>query len=190
MQEEMVRSYGRADEILVGVFAGIHEDTNNQTSYYFEDFSSFNKETLTWSSRVEVIVEVRASFLKPEIIRRAEFKRLIPLDRVGICWDFYQGKRSVFLVEGQRNLVFLEAGLDETENSAYRELVDAYPVTQECRAVDVFNLMIRDIAVTLPPQRPVLRPSLEREPFRWGPWKSGGGTIDWVRGLSFPAWLF
>lgn len=82
MSEEMRKSYGQADEIMIGIFAGI-------------------------------------------------------------CWDFYEGNRSVYLVEGQKNLVFLEVGLDDVNSESYRKFIDAYPVTRECRAVDVFNLTIR-----------------------------------------------
>jgi hypothetical protein len=92
---------------------------------------------------MDVIVEVRHGEFKPEIIRRAELKRLVPLDRVGICWDIYEGNRTVFLVEGQKNLVFLKVGLDEANSESCRNLLDAYPTTSECRPVDVFHLMIR-----------------------------------------------
>jgi hypothetical protein len=143
MGEEMQKSYEQADEIMAGIFAGTYEDEQHRLVYYFRDFSLFNKETLSWGPTVEVIVQIQPGRFKPEIIGEREFKRLIALDRVGICWDFYGRNRSVYLVEGQKNLVFLEVGLDEVKSESYRNLIDAYPVTGECRAVDVFNLMIR-----------------------------------------------
>ena len=144
MKGEMRRSYDRADEIVIGVFTGIHRDKKNGIIYYFSDFSIFDKETLSWGSPQNVIVQVRPDELKPEIIRRNEFKRLIDLDKTGICWDYYEGSRSVFLVEGKKNLIFLEMGFDETSSTSYRRLLDAYPVTGECRARDVFDLMIQE----------------------------------------------
>jgi len=143
MSEEMRRSYGRSNEILVGVLAGVRNDEQMGTLYYFDDFSLFDKEAFSWRPTPSVIVEVRPSSVRPEIIRRGEFNKLVPLDRVGICWDYFEGKRSVYLVEGQKNLVFLKVELEETTNNARRNLLDAYPVTRECQAIDVFHLMIR-----------------------------------------------
>ncbi len=143
MQEEMRKSYEGADEIMAGVFTGIREDEAQSIVYYFENFSRFNKETFSWGKPEDVVAEVRPGEFKPEIIRQQELKRLVLLDRVGICWDLYEGRRSVFLVEGQKNLIFLKVGLNEATNKSYRSLLDAYPATAECRAVDVFNLMIR-----------------------------------------------
>jgi hypothetical protein len=144
MIEEMRKSYERANEIIVGVFAGIHRDKEGGLIYYFSDFSRFDKETLSWGSSQNVIMQVRPHELRPQIIRRNEFKTLIDLDKTGICWDYYQGNRNVFLVEGRRNLIFLEMGFDEATSESYRNLLDAYPDTDECRARDVFNLMIQD----------------------------------------------
>jgi hypothetical protein len=145
MKEEMQKSYDRANEIVVGVFTGTHQDKKNGVVYYFSDFSRFDKETLSWGPSQNVIMEVRPNKLKPEIIRRSEFETLVDLDKTGICWDFYQGNRHVFLVEGKMNLLFLELGFDEATGNSYRNLLDAYPDTDECRAKDVFNLMIRDL---------------------------------------------
>ncbi len=145
MKEEMRRSYDRANEIVIGVFAGIHKDKKSGIIYYFSDFIMFDKETLSWSPPQKVIMQVRQDELKPEIIRRNEFKRLIDLDKTGICWDYYEGSRSVFLVEGKMNLIFLEVGFDEASSTSFRHLFDAYPVTDECRARDVFDLMIQDL---------------------------------------------
>ena len=145
MREEMRKSYERADEIMTGVLTAIRDEDPENIIYYFENFSLFNKETFSWGKPMDVIVEVRPGEFRPEIIRRQELKKLVPLDRVGICWDFYEGSRSVFLVEGQKNLVFLRVGLNEATSESYRTLLDAYPATTECRAVDVFNLMIRHL---------------------------------------------
>jgi hypothetical protein len=144
MKEEMQKSYDRANEIVVGVLTDIHQDKKGGLIYYFSDFSRFDKETLSWGPSQNVIMQVRPDKFKPEIIRRNEFKILIDLDKTGICWDFYQGNRNVFLVEGKMNLIFLELGYDEATGNSYRNLLDAYPVTNECRARDVFNLMIQD----------------------------------------------
>jgi len=146
MKEEMRKSYDRANEIIAGVFTGAHKDKKRGLIYYFSNFSRFDKETLSWGSSQNVIMQVQQDELKPEIIRQNEFKRLIDLDKIGICWDFYQGNRNVFLVEGRMNLIFLELGFDEAAGDSYRNLLDAYPVTDECRARDVFDLMIQDLA--------------------------------------------
>lgn len=145
MYEEMRKSYDLADEILIGVLTGIHRDKKGNLIYYFSDFSKFDKETLSWGPSQNVIMQVEGHKVSPELIRRNEFKRLIDLDRIGICWDFDQGNRSIYLVEGKENLIFLENGFDEAKSTSYRNLLDAYPVTGECRARDVFNLMIRDL---------------------------------------------
>jgi hypothetical protein len=145
MKEEMRKSYDRANEIIVGVFTGPHKDKKSGLIFYFSDFSQFDKNTLSWGSAQNVIMKVQPAEISPEIIRRNEFKKLIDLDKTGICWDFYQGDRNVFLVEGQMNLIFLEVGFDEAVSDSYRILFDAYPVTDECRAKDVFDLMIQDL---------------------------------------------
>jgi len=145
MKEEMRKSYDCADEIIVGVFSGTHQDKKRGLIYYFSDFSRFDKETLSWGSSQNVIMQVQAGELRPEIIRWNEFETLIDLDKIGICWDYYQGNRNVFLVKGKMNLIFLELGFDEATGDSYRNLLDAYTVTDECRARDVFNLMIQDI---------------------------------------------
>lgn len=144
MIAEMRRSFDRANEIVIGVLTGSHEDKKNGLVYYFSDFTRFDKETLSWGTAQNVIMQVRPYDFAPEIIERNEFKTLIDMDKIGICWDFYQGNRSVFLVEGKMNLVFLEMGFDEASGQSYRHLIDAYPVTDECRARDVFDLMIQD----------------------------------------------
>lgn len=145
MKEEMLNSYYRANEIIDGVLTGTHQNEKGGLVYYFSDFSRFDKKTLSWGPPQNVIMQVQPDEFRPEIIRRNEFKNLIDLDKTGICWDYYQGNRNVFLVEGRRNLIFLEMGFDEATNDSYRHLLDAYPDTDECRAEDVFNLMIRDM---------------------------------------------
>lgn len=145
MKEKMRKSYDRADEIIIGVFSGAHQDKKDGLIYYFSDFSVFDRDTQSWGPSQNVIMQVRPDKFKPELIRRNEFKRLIDLDKTGICWDFYQGYRSIFLVEGKMNLIFLELGFDEASSKSYRNLLDAYPVTDECRARDVFDLMIQDL---------------------------------------------
>jgi len=146
LKEEMQNSYDQADEIVIGVFTGIHRDDEDGLIYYFGDFSRFDKETMSWGPSQNVIMQVQPDKVKPEIIKRNEFKRLIDLDRTGICWDYYKGSRSIYMVEGKRNLIFIEFGLSEAGSTSYRNLLDAYPVTDQCRAQDVFNLMIRDLA--------------------------------------------
>ncbi|MDH4272334.1 MAG: hypothetical protein OEW18_10235, partial [Candidatus Aminicenantes bacterium] len=55
----------------------------------------------------------------------------------------YEGPRVVFLVEGIPTLVFLKQTFDEAEKASRRILVDTYPETKECRAKDIFDLMLR-----------------------------------------------
>ena len=150
MKQEMQRSYDRANEIIIGVLTGSHMDEKGGLIYYFSDFSRFDKVTLSWGSSQNVIMKVQPDDVEAEIIRKNEYPELIDLDKIGICWDFYQGKRSVFLVEGRVNLIFLEMGFDEASGESYRHLLDAYPVTDECRAKDVFNLMIQELASKTP----------------------------------------
>lgn len=146
MKEEMRQSYDRADEIIIGIFSGAHEDKTDSLTYYFSDFSVFDRSTQDWGPYQNVIMQVHPQEFTPELILRNEFKRLIDLDKTGICWDVYQGQRTIFLVEGKMNLIFLELSFDEASTKSYRNLLDAYPVTDECRARDVFNLMIQDMA--------------------------------------------
>jgi hypothetical protein len=146
MIEEMRKSYDRANEIFIGEFTGTHQDEKGGLIYYFSDFTRFDKNMLSWGSVQNVIMQVQPEAFEPEIIRRNEFKKLIDLDKIGICWDFYEGNRSVFLVEGKMNLIFVEMGFDSSISKSYRNLVDAYPVTDQCRAKELFNLMIQDMA--------------------------------------------
>ena len=150
MRSEMKNSYLKADEIIIGMHTGSHKDKQYGLSYYFEDFISFDKTVLTWGPVMNVIVQVLPSKLKPEIITRREFKNLIELDKVGICWDVYDQNRHVFLVEGEKMLIFLELKYDDINNRSYRNLIDAYPVTYDCNAKIVFDMMVREVELFRP----------------------------------------
>ena len=143
MKTEMRISLERADEIIIGVYSGSYNDERLGVIHYFDDFKSFDKTSMLWGQANKVIVQVQAGELKPEIIKKNEFTQLSDLDKVGICWDSYEQVRYVYLVEGQKMLVFLQTGYDEARSRSYRNLIDAYPVTSVCRAQDVFNLMIQ-----------------------------------------------
>lgn len=145
MQDEMERSFERADEILIAVFSGSHEGQQGGLTYYFEDFSSFDKTTLNWGPVMNVLVQVSPAAFKPEIITAPEFKNLSDLDLVGICWDSYEQIRDWYLVEGEKILIFLEQGYDEINDRSFRNLIDSYPVTKECNAKAVFDLMVREL---------------------------------------------
>lgn len=144
MSQQMEESYTKADEIMVGTFEANRRDPQRGLIYYFKDVTRFNKETLSWESPLDVIVQVRPGECKPEIIKRREFQNLIGLDKVGICWDFYKGKRYIYMVEGKKNLIFVNQVIDETQIKSYRTLIDTYPVTDKCKAKAVFNWMLRN----------------------------------------------
>ena len=144
MNAEMRISFERADEIIIGVYSGSHNDEQFGLIHYFDDFKSFDKAGMFWGPEKKVIVQVQANELKPEIIKKNEFKQLSDLDKVGICWDSYEQTRYVYLVEGQKMLIFLQTDYDEALNRSYRNLIDAYPVTPVCSADDVFDLIIRN----------------------------------------------
>ena len=145
MTAEMRQSYDQADEIIIGVYAGSHEDESLGLVHYIEDFKSFDKTKREWGEVMKVIVQLQAENPKPEIIKRKEFPRLSDLDKFGICWDSYEGVRYVYLVEGQKMLIFLQTGFDEMRNISYRNLIDVYPDTPICRAKDVFDAMVRNL---------------------------------------------
>lgn len=145
MSEEMRKSYDLADEIIIGVFEKGQEDEEFGLIYYFQDFSTFDKATLSWGAPMDVLMKIQPDKIKPEIIYRNEYKELIEPDKIGICWDVYESARNVFLVEGRKNLIFIKLGFDEANIRSYRSLIDAYPVTEICRADDVFNLMVRTL---------------------------------------------
>ena len=146
MNAEMRISFERADEIILGVYSGNHNDEQLGLIHYFDDFISYDKTSMSWGPEMKVIVQVQADELKPEIIKRNEFKQLSDLDKVGICWDSYEQTRYVYLVEGQKMLIFLKTGYDKALNRSFRNMIDAYPVTPVCRADDVFDLMIRNLS--------------------------------------------
>jgi hypothetical protein len=145
MSEQMRRSYQQADEIFIGVYTGSRVDEDYGLTYYFDDFMSFDKTTLSWGQVMKVIVEVLPHELQPEIITQEEFKRLSEADKTGICWDIYQRVRTVFLVQGQKMLAFVQVQFDEANVRSYRNLIDLYPATEDCEAKAVFDLMIRDL---------------------------------------------
>ncbi|MBS3819434.1 hypothetical protein KGY73_08025 [bacterium] len=144
MSQQMEESYQKADEIMVGIFEASHRDPERGLIYYFKDVIPFNKETLSWESPISAVVQVRPGECKPEIIKRRGFKNLIDLDKVGICWDFYEGKRDIYMVGGKKNLIFVNQVIDETQIKSYRTLIDTYPVTEKCQAKAVFDWMIRN----------------------------------------------
>ncbi len=145
MNAEIRISFERADEVIIGVYSGSHDDEQFGLIHYFDDFKSFDKTSMSWGEEMKVIVQVQEDGLKPEIIKKNEFFRLSDLDKIGICWDSYEQTRYVYLVEGQKMLIFLQTGYDESLNRSYRNLIDAYPITPVCRADDVFDKMIHDI---------------------------------------------
>jgi len=149
MSEEMKISFERADEIIIGVYTGTHMDKQNGKTFYFDNFMRFNKKTLIWGSIENALLPVLSHEFKPKIITREDFKYLSELDKVGICWDYLEQKRFVYLVEGIPSLVFIEQIVDEENNSSYRNLLDTYPVTKDCNAKVVFDLMVRDRDVTI-----------------------------------------
>jgi hypothetical protein len=143
MREGMEQSFDKADEIIIGIYTGSYTDGPEGRAYYFDQFRIFNKSTWTWGAEMNALLPVLFRDVKPEIITAQEFKSLSALDKKGICWDDYEGPRVVFLVEGIPTLVFLKQTFDEAENASRRTLVDTYPVTKECRAKDIFDLMLR-----------------------------------------------
>jgi hypothetical protein len=170
MIEGMKASYARADEVLVGLVEGVVRDRTDGTVCYVSDFRRFDKATLAWQPRQSSVMQVSPDKLRPEIIRAGEFGTLIDLDKTGICWDETDGARAVYLVEGQENLLFLEHLTDESGGKLVRSLIDVYPATRECRAPDVFVLMVRDLFTT-PSGRPgtSCRSSRPGAPSRPGP---------------------
>lgn len=146
MREGMQRSFDRADEIIIGVYTGTYSDDQESRAYYFDQYRIFNKSTWTWGPKMSALLPVLFGEVKPELISGPEFESLSPLDKTGICWDDYEGPRVVFLVEGIPALLFLRQSYDEAANTSRRVLIDTYPVTKECRAKDVFNLMLRERA--------------------------------------------
>jgi hypothetical protein len=141
---EMSKSYDQADEILLGIHTGSFVDETNGLTYFFENFQTFNKTTLSWGPVMEVVVQVLPHALKPEIITQSEFRGMIPMDKVGICWDSFKDNRYVYMIEGESTLLFLDLVFDEVTTNSYRYLIDTYPATRDCDAKTVFDLMIRE----------------------------------------------
>jgi hypothetical protein len=146
MREGMRISYEAADEILIGVYTGITQDGPQGRVHYFDRFRSFDKTTWTWGPETDALLAVLFEGLVPEILSEREFKALSALDRLGICWDDFEGPRVVYLAEGVPTLVFLKHIIDAAGGTSRRILLDTYPETRDCRAKDVFHLMLRDIA--------------------------------------------
>jgi hypothetical protein len=142
MGDEMMKSFEKANEIVVGVYTGTYGDGRQGRAYYFDQCRVFQKDTWTWSPEMSALLPVLFQEVKPEIISSPELKSLSDLDRTGICWDDYEGPRVVYLVEGIPNLIFLRQFLDESDATSHRILIDCYPLTKECRARDVFDLML------------------------------------------------
>jgi hypothetical protein len=148
MRDEMQRSFEKADEVLIGVYTGTFTDSPLGRAHYFDQIRTFSQETWTWGPEMNVLLPIRFVEVRPEIITNREFKALSPLDKTGICWDDYEGPRSLYLVEGIPSLVFLKVILDEAAASSRRILIDTYPITKDCRANDVFDLMLRERAIS------------------------------------------
>ena len=146
MQAEMQSSFERADEVLIGVFTGTYTDGPAGRVHYFDQVRTFSKETWTWGPEMNVLLPVLFVEVRPEIITNREFKTLSPLDKTGICWDDYEGPRSLYLVEGIPSLLFLRVIFDEAAANSRRVLIDTYPITKDCRANDIFDLMLRERA--------------------------------------------
>ncbi len=145
MGAEMRKSYEIADEILLGTYTGGHMDEVFGLTYYFDDFISFDKTTLSWGPPMQVIVQVLPHELEPELITRQEFKSLTELDKTGICWDDFDEKRYTYLIEGEKMLVFLQLGFDEATTRSFRNLIDTYPATKDCNSKAVFDLMVQEL---------------------------------------------
>jgi hypothetical protein len=154
MSEEMKTSYSRADEVLVGMIEGVVRDKTSGTVCYVSDFRRFDKDMMAWEPEQNTVMQVLPENLRLDIIRHGEFKRLIDLDKVGICWDIENGRRNIYLVEGQENLIFIEFVFDEAGQTLTRRLIDIYPATRECRAADVFVLAVREIAMSRKSETP------------------------------------
>ncbi len=148
MQDHMRLSYNNANEIMLGVFVGGRKDPQKGMIYYFSDFSTFDKTTLSWGPVMNVLAEITPHDSEPEIISQRDFKNLLEWDKVGICWDIDEERiRHSYLVEGQKMLLFLDLRYDEANNRSQRILIDVYPSTQTCAAKSVFDLMVRDLVI-------------------------------------------
>jgi hypothetical protein len=153
MGEEMRRSFRRADEIILAFYTGTRMDKPEGKTFYFDKIFKFNQETHTWGSVTNVLLPVIFRELKPEIIYRYDFKSLSKNDRIGICWDYYDETRFVYLIEGEYSLLFLCQEFDEKTYINHRILIDIYPVTKYCNAKKVFELMVRQVTTSFPGRR-------------------------------------
>ena len=144
MKDGMAGSFEKADEILIGVYTGTYADGPSGRAPYFGRGRMFDKGTGAGGPEMDALWPILFVDVRPEIITGREFKTLSALDRTGICWDDYEGPRSLYLVEGIPTLVFLTLVLDEPAASARRILIDTYPITKDCRANDIFDLMLRE----------------------------------------------
>jgi len=145
MQEEMKISFAQADEIITGIYSGSRTNDSGITAYYFDNYSTFDKETLTWDAPMNVLLPVFAKQMKPDVITEGDFKRLSPEDRIGICWDPDKDIRYIYLVEGKYSVLFLSSSFDEQTTANTRYLLDTYPVTDTCNAKLVFDMMVADL---------------------------------------------
>lgn len=143
MGEKMKRSLHRADEIILAVYSGNYIDKPEGKTYYFDKFFKFSRETFSWGPVTNVLLPVIFRKIKPEIITRNDFKYLSKNDQIGICWDYYDEKRFVYLIEGEYSLLFLNKELNEKTYINHRILIDIYPVTKYCNTKTVFESIIR-----------------------------------------------
>jgi len=142
MKDEMSRSFEKADEIMIGTCTGTYAEGPSGRAYYFDPYRVFDKASWTWGPEMSALLPVLFGEVKPEVIGGREFKSLSGLDRTGICWDDYEGPRVAFLVEGLPHLLFLRQVFNEADNTSRRILIDAYPMSKECRPKDIFDLML------------------------------------------------
>lgn len=153
MGEEMRRSFHRADEIIMAFYTGNRMDKPEGKTYYFDKFYKFNQETHTWGPVTNVLLPVIFRELKPQIIHRHDFKSLSKNDRIGICWDYYDERRFVYLIEGEYSILFLNQELDEETYTNNRILIDIYPVTKYCNTKTVFESMVHQATTSFPGRR-------------------------------------
>ena len=75
--------------------------------------------------------------------RQAQFGQALEF----LAGDDYEQKRYYYLIEGEKMLIFLQQGFDETTMRTYRNLIDTYPATEMCNSRSVFDLMVRDMVI-------------------------------------------
>jgi len=150
MMDRMQQAFEEADEIILGVYTGMTKDKIKGPTYFFDGFRSFDKESQTWGPQQDVLLTINLLGLKPEIIKKGEYRNMPHVDRIGICWDVLDGKRYFYLVEGQNNLIFVKHELDENGQELFRFLVDTYPSIKECSSKDLFDLMLKERSAPTP----------------------------------------